>query len=170
MAVRLEPDVVVLDLSMPEMNGLTAARHILRTAPQTNVLILTLHEGEDLTRAVLEAGAGACVSKTELHSLAREVRTLYKSGNYRPCDAASHEAIPPPGGVEEFFGQSSDTPLTANERRVLQLLAQSKTSREIAIALSMTTQTVEAYRSAIMDKLGVDSVVDCIRYAIGKKG
>ena len=79
MAVELKPDVVVLDLSMPELNGLTAARQILKQSPWTDVLILTLHHGDDLTRAALESGAGACVMKTDLQRLVTEVQNLART-------------------------------------------------------------------------------------------
>jgi DNA-binding NarL/FixJ family response regulator len=79
MAVQLTPDVVVLDLSMPELNGMDAARQIVKRMPWTDVLILTLHEGEDLMEAVLESGAGACVMKTDLDCLVTQVRTLVQS-------------------------------------------------------------------------------------------
>jgi DNA-binding NarL/FixJ family response regulator len=79
MAVELKPDIVVLDLSMPELNGLTAARQILKQSPWTDVLILTLHHGDALTRAALESGAGACVLKTDLQRLVAEVRNLART-------------------------------------------------------------------------------------------
>jgi CheY-like chemotaxis protein len=84
MAVELNPDIVVLDLSMPELNGLVAAQQIRKRAPWTDVLILTLHEGEDLTRAILEAGVSACVMKTDLPRLVAEMRTLMESNDRVP--------------------------------------------------------------------------------------
>ena len=79
MAVELKPDIVVLDLSMPELNGLTAARQILKQSPWTDVLILTLHHGEALMQAALESGAGACVMKTDMQRLVAEVRHLART-------------------------------------------------------------------------------------------
>ena len=74
MALKLRPDAVILDLSMPELSGLDAARQILKTMPETTILILTLHEGEDMTRAALQAGACACVLKTDLKALVGRLR------------------------------------------------------------------------------------------------
>ena len=80
MAVRLKPDIVVLDLSMPELNGLEAARQILVQAPQTKVLILTMHDAKELLRAALASGASACVLKSDVQHLVTAVRTLLQQG------------------------------------------------------------------------------------------
>ena len=80
MAVRLKPDIVVLDLSMPELNGLEAARQILMQAPQTEVLILTMHDAKELMRAALASGARACVLKSDMQHLVTAVRALLQQG------------------------------------------------------------------------------------------
>ena len=91
MAAELKPDVVVLDLSMPVLNGLDAARQIRKELPRIAVVILTLHEGEELTRAVLETGAGACVVKTDLQRLVIELRTMLQSN--APQETRADEAF-----------------------------------------------------------------------------
>jgi DNA-binding NarL/FixJ family response regulator len=165
MAVQLTPDVVILDLSMPELNGLDAARQILNTIPRTTVVILTLHEGEDLRRAALECGASACMVKTDLPHLVKEIRSLFESnrGN-RPHHAQTEEMLPvdakPVETSENLFSS-----LTPREREILHLLAQAKTTKEIAVALSIDMKTVQMSRSQIMDKLGMKSIVDFVRYA-----
>ena len=163
MALQLKPDIVVLDLSMPELNGLDAARQILKQMPKTHVLILTLHDGEDLAGSALEAGARACVVKTDLQRLIEEVRAVFQA------ESSSHAKV-----LEEMSQLPRDnqgfeelvTRLTDLEREILHLLAQSKTTKEIAVALSMNVKTVEICRSTIMAKLGLNSVVDCVRYAL----
>jgi len=169
MAVELNPDLVVLDLSMPELNGLDAARQILKRIPSADVLILTLHEGEDLTHAALELGASACVLKTDFQRLVTEVRTLSRSRRDRASGGSKNiqsdlQATDPDEVFERLINR-----LTDQEREILQLLGQSKTNREIASALSLNLSTVETYRSAIMRKLEIDSIVEFIRYALRKK-
>jgi len=168
MAVELKPDVVVLDLSMPELNGLEAARQILTQMPHTDVLILTLHECDDLRRAILESGVGACVMKTDLDCLVTHVRMLSKSNNRPGSDLINLQSTPQRINAHEAIEQMGAR-LTDSEREVLRMLAESKTTREIAGILSIDLKTVEAHRSAIMDKLEIHSTVDLVRCALGKK-
>jgi DNA-binding NarL/FixJ family response regulator len=166
-AVELKPDLVVLDLSMPELNGLEAARQILTKMPQTDILILTLHECEDLTRAILEMGVGACVMKTDLDDLVAQVRTLSQSNRQRNFGVNSGVETRDlkAGGVVEHINAG----LTDREREILRLLAESKTNKEIAVILSIEPKAVEMHRSEIMHKLEIHSVVDLVRCALGKR-
>jgi DNA-binding NarL/FixJ family response regulator len=164
MAILLKPDIVVLDLSMPELNGLDAARQILKKMPKTQVLILTLHDGDDLVGSALEAGARACVVKTDLQRLVEEVRAVFQSESCSSHANALEEMSQLPGDNHAF--EELVTRLTDLEREILQLLARSKTTKEIAVALSMNVKTVEICRSTIMAKLGLNSIVDCVRYAL----
>jgi DNA-binding NarL/FixJ family response regulator len=166
MAVHLKPDVVILDLSMPELNGLEAARQILKTIPQTDVVILTLHEGEDLRQAALESGASACMVKTDLPRLVMEVRTIVESNR----GAGIHTPNPDEVRPEEEANRTETSEhvmanLTGREREIFRLLAVSKTTKEIAVALSIDLKTVELTRGQIMKKLGMESIVDFVRYA-----
>ena len=164
MAFKMNPDIIVLDLSMPELSGLDAARQILKKLPQTQVLILTLHDCEDLSRAIVEAGVGACLLKTNLQYLVTEVHALFQSGRRRRHPADVVPQVPPPT-TDDDVAQQLITRLTTGERNILKLLARSKTNKEIAVALSISVNAVESSRSTIMGKLGVDSIVDCVRYA-----
>ena len=167
MALQLKPDVVILDISMPELNGLEAARQILTTMPQMNVVILTMYDGEDLRRIALESGAIACVLKTDLSRLVTEIRTLCESTqrSVLPASDSSAGKMPPPDKPRVESGENLISSLTGEEREILRLLAQSKTTREIAVALSIEARSVETSRSLIMDKLGMKSIVDLVRYA-----
>ena len=166
MALQLKPDVVILDISMPELNGLEAARQILTTMPQTNVVILTMYDGEDLRRIALESGAIACVLKTDLSRLVAEIRSLCESRQRNVLPASdSAGKMPPPDKPRVESGENLISSLTGEEREILRLLAQSKTTREIAVALSIEARSVETSRSLIMDKLGMKSIVDLVRYA-----
>jgi DNA-binding NarL/FixJ family response regulator len=165
-ASALKPDLVVLDLSMPLLNGLDAARQILSNLPQTEVLILTMHESPDLTTAALASGARACLTKTDIFHLPDEVRALLKSG--RPCSIPLstqirkvQEPVPADKICEKAAAMLSD-----HERQILRLLAQSKGNREIAIGLSVSFETVEACLATMMRKLEFASVLDLVRYAI----
>src|SRR5262245_39293253 len=169
MAVQLQPDLVVLDLSMPELNGLDAARQIRDKIPRAEVLILTLHEGEDLRRAARDSGAGACVVKTDLQSLVTEIRSLLQSSRQRTSSGSNDlPAAAQPTGADEALERLISR-LTDREREILQLLAQSKTNREIATSLSVNLKTVETCRSTILRKLEMESIVEFVRYALRKK-
>jgi DNA-binding NarL/FixJ family response regulator len=160
LAMQLKPDVIVLDLSMPELNGLDATRCILQEMPEANIAILTLYDGQDVLDAALACGARACMVKTDLPHLVTKLRSLFQPtlSLIRPPSTPQQEPDPPDN--LEPFERLNDL-----EREILQLLAQCKTNREIALALSVSVQTVQTCRSEIMAKLETDSIVDCVRYA-----
>jgi DNA-binding NarL/FixJ family response regulator len=168
LAKRLCPDIVVMDLSLPELNGLDAARQILKESPRTEVLVLTMHHSEELVRNVLQAGARGYVLKSDAdESLIAAVESLR---DHKPfltstvtefvLDDYVHRA------EEDVVNAGTVTP---REREIIQLLAEGKSNKETASALSVSVKTVEAHRANIMRKLRLRSVTDLVRYAIRNK-
>ena len=168
LAVRLSPNVVVLDLALPEMNGLEVTRKIRRALPETEVLIVTMHEAVDLTRDVLGAGArGYLVKADAQRNLVSAVDALSEHKPYLSWKTT--EAV-----LEAYLrlvhGEKGATRpfriLTAREREILQLLAEGRGNVAIAALLAISVKTVETHRAAIMRKLGVGSLAELVRYAI----
>jgi len=167
LAVRLKPDLIVLDLSMPEQNGLAAARRILASDPAARILILTAHESEQLVREVLEAGAQGYVLKSDAGRVL--VAALQALLDGRPfftskvarlvLDGYLHNAAPDPGLRA----------LSAREQEIVQLLAEGKSNKEVARALGISVKTAETHRSNIMRKVGIASLAELVRYAIRNK-
>ena len=164
---RLQPDIVVLDLSLPELNGLDATPQILKESPRTQVLVLTMHHSEELARNVLQAGARGYVLKSDAgESLIAAVESLRQRKPFltsnvtelvlddylRRADAA--DAVPPHRIV------------TPREREIVQLLAEGKSNKDAAAALGLSVKTIEAHRANIMRKLRFQSLSDLVRYAI----
>lgn len=167
-ARQLAPDVVILDISMPELNGLEAARQILKAVPQAEILILTMHESEVLVRRALEAGARAFVSKSDVaHHLIEAVNALRQHRAFFTSGAAATvlESYLSSSGQAKIR-QASKRELTAREREVLQLLAEGKSNKEIASLLRISIFTAETHRSKIMRKLNLHSMNEIVRYAI----
>jgi len=163
-----KPDVVVLDISMPELNGLEATRQILKAAPGTEVVILTVHESEQVVREVLQAGARGYVLKSDAgRDLVAAVKAL---SQHKPFFTAKVAEMVLAG----YLGQGASAveeaaprlPLSSREREVTQLLAEGKSNKEIAKVLHLSVKTVETHRAKIMHKLGLHSIGDLIRYAI----
>jgi DNA-binding NarL/FixJ family response regulator len=168
MTKELNPDVVILDIGMPTLNGLEAARQILKHRPQTKILILTMHESDSVIREVLDAGARGYILKTDagrdlvaaVDSLRRN-KTFFTSrvsqmildgflkGDPRPQESGS-------GAIR----------LTPRQREIVQLLAEGKSSKEVAVALDLSVKTAETHRANIMRKLDCHSVSEVVRYAI----
>jgi DNA-binding NarL/FixJ family response regulator len=165
---RLRPDVVVMDLSLPELNGLEATRQILKDAPATEVLVLTMHQSEELARDVLQAGARGYVLKSDAdENLIKAVETLRQ---HRPFLTPTVTAFVLDGYIRD--GADHQEPhggVTAREREIIQLIAEGKSNKKAASTLNISVKTIEAHRASIMKKLRLHSVSDLVRYAIRNK-
>lgn len=165
------PDIALLDISMPQMNGLEATKQILKLHPETQVLILTMHESNELVQDVLAAGARGYVLKTDAkRDLVNAVRSLSEG---RPFFTSKVVEMVLQG--YRHRGQPGDAHLsarerlTARERQVVQLLAEGKSTKEVAAALDISIKTAETHRANIMRKLDLHSLADIVRYAIRNK-
>jgi DNA-binding NarL/FixJ family response regulator len=164
---ELKPDLVILDISMPELNGFAATRQILKLLPRTEILILSMHESEQVIRDALEAGARGYVLKTDaVRDLVPAVEALSR-----------HQLSFSPNLAEMVLqgylddrradaGKDSLRRLTKRERQILQLLAEGKSNKTIACELEISVKTAVAHRANIMHKLGCDSLSDIVRFAI----
>jgi len=158
---RLHPDVVVLDLAMPTLNGIGAVREIVKVAPRTKVILLTMYTEEHHILEALRVGVKGCVSKTQApEHLLQAIREVCAGGVYL---SPSVSGVVVQGYLAKT--ESSD-PLTNRERQVLQLIAEGKTTKEIAVILGVTVKTAESHRSTLMDKLDIHSTAELVRYAI----
>lgn len=168
--LRLRPDVVVMDLSLPELNGLDATRQILKAAPDTEVLVLTMHLSEEFARDVLQAGARGYVLKADAdENLIAAVDSLRQ---HKPFLTPTVTKLV----LDEYVrrGDSAEDRVslvsaTAREREIIQLLAEGKSNKEAASTLGISVKTIEAHRANIMRKLQLHSVSDLVRYAIRNK-
>jgi DNA-binding NarL/FixJ family response regulator len=167
----LKPDVVVLDISMPELNGLEATRRIAQSFPKPEVLILSMHESDRLTREVFEAGARGYVLKSDAAcDLVAAIRALSR---HKPffTPRVSEVLL----NVYETQGDTSGKlhrvrlRASAREREIIQLLAEGKSNKEIAGKLGLSVKTVETHRANIMAKLNLHSISELVRYAIRNK-
>jgi DNA-binding NarL/FixJ family response regulator len=170
-AKKLMPDVVVMDIAMPELNGLEATRQILKAAPRTGVLILTVHESEQLVREVLEAGAQGYVLKSAAgRDLVAALEALSKQEAFFNHSVAKTllEVYRKKGSHDEP-SENSPALLSPREREITQLLAEGKSNNEVAEALYISAKTVETHRAHIMEKLGLHSIAELVHYAIRNK-
>jgi DNA-binding NarL/FixJ family response regulator len=168
-ALRLKPDVVVMDIAMPEMNGLDATRKIRQALPETQFVILTLHLSDQLVYDILEAGARSYILKsdaerdliTAVEAVSRK-RTYFTSKVSEMMVNRFHSDGNPP---REEPGPLRMR-LTARQREIVQLLAEGKTNKEIANTLNISVKTAETHRANIMRRLALHSVSDLVRYAV----
>jgi DNA-binding NarL/FixJ family response regulator len=165
---RLRPDVVVMDLSLPELNGLDATRQILKDAPETEVLVLTMHQSEELARDVLQAGARGYVLKSDAdENLIAAVENLQQ---HKPFLTPTVTEFVLDGYIRDGADQDAARgAVTAREREIIQLIAEGKSTKNAASARSISVKTIEAHRANIMRKLHLHSVSDLVRYAIRNK-
>ena len=167
-AIDLSPDVVVLDLSMPEMNGLEAARRIRRQVPNTKILVFSVHDANDMVRDMVDAGAHGYVLKSDAaRHLAAAVEAVAQEDLYFSA-GVSNVVIESMlhSGAADSPDENGHSPLTPREVDVVKLLAQGKTNKEIATALYISVRTVESHRRSVNRKLGFTSLADLVRYAI----
>ena len=169
-AAQFKPDVAVIDIGMPELNGLEATRQIVAMHPQTEVLILTMHQSEEVVREVLHVGARGYVLKSDadVHLIAAVETLLQHKPFLTPTvtDLVLGEYLNDWTSAEDIRANSR---VTAREREIIQLLAEGKSNKEVAVALGISVRTAETHRANIKHKLGFGSLSDLVRYAIRNK-
>ncbi len=163
---RLNPEVVVMDIAMPNLNGLEATTQIRRRFPQIHVVILTMHENELYFNQILKAGATGCVLKRSMgRELVTAIQAAARGENYFSPTVATKVFQHYQQLLHQPESKSGET-LTEREREILQLIAEGNTNREIAEMLTLSIKTVQAHRSNLMDKLGAHDRTDLVKYAI----
>lgn len=168
-ARTLKPDLVIMDIGMPELNGLDATRQILREQPMIEVLVLTMHESDELVREVLDTGARGYMLKSDAgRDLVTAVDSLRRRKPYF-TSKVSEMVLTGFLGRGPRHGDPEDAPrlrLTHRERQIVQLLAEGKSNKEVANSLEIAVKTVETHRGRIMTKLGFKSLGELVRYAV----
>lgn len=169
MAERLRPDVVIMDISMPELDGLEATRRIRERSPSTYVLILTVHAHERYLFPVLKAGASGYVRKTAAdEELIEAIRVVARGDVFLYPSATRMLLDDYLAQVRAGYEKDSYETLSDREREILRLLAEGYTNAEIAQKLNLSVKTVETYRARIMEKLHLRTRAELVRYALRK--
>jgi DNA-binding NarL/FixJ family response regulator len=168
LAEQLKPEIVVMDIGMPDLNGLEAARRIKKAVPRTEILILTLHFSDQLVREIVEVGVRAYIMKSDADKdLVAAVEALANHRSFFTARAADML-------LDGFRRPNVDldpqalirSRLTSREREIVQLLAEGKSSKEVAVSLGISVKTAETHRANIMRKLELHSVSELVRYAV----
>jgi DNA-binding NarL/FixJ family response regulator len=173
MAERTGADVVVMDISMPELNGLDATRQIVKSRPHTKVLVLSMHDSEQIIKEVLASGARGYILKSDAaRDLVLAIESLLEGKTFFTPKVSElvlngylRRAEPRAPTQEPAAGD----PLTIREREILQLLAEGKSNKAIAASLSISARTVETHRRNLMSKLNLHSIADVVRYALRQR-
>jgi DNA-binding NarL/FixJ family response regulator len=165
-AQELKPDIAILDIGMPSLNGLDATKQIVKLNPDIKVLILTMHDSDRLIQDVLNAGARGYLMKSDAsRDLVTAIRALLLGQTFFTQKVAQI-VLDGFTGKRPITAEGDSQQLTAKEREIVQLLAEGKSSKEVADVLNVSTKTVETHRTNIMRKLGCHSVTEVVRYAI----
>jgi len=166
LAEELSPDMVIMDMSMPNLNGIEATRLILQSNSNTKVVILSMHSDRHIVKETLEAGASAYVLKSNLFDeMLRALETVAEGGRYlspRITDVVINDYV----GKTPENESAMTAKLTSRERQIVQLVAEGKTTKEIASILHISPKTADSNRRQIMNKLGFSSVAELTKYAI----
>ena len=162
MAAQLTPDVAVLDLAMPLLNGLDTAREIIRASPRTRTIVLTMHSEDPYVAKALHAGIRGYVLKSQAaEELVQAIREVARGSIY--LSPGISQTV-----VEAYLAKRDvpPDPLTPREHQVLQLIAEGKTTKEVAALLGVSVKTAESHRMRIMMKLNIHEIAGLVRYAI----
>jgi DNA-binding NarL/FixJ family response regulator len=167
LAQKTKPDVVVLDMSMPELDGLDVIRLLKKTLPATEVVVFSAHSSEEMVEEVFDAGAKSYIEKSEAsQDLVTAIRSLAEHKPFfstQTSEILFAKFLVPKARLQQ---SRMELRLTAREREIVRLLAQSSSNKEVATALGISIRTVETHRATLMRKLGVRSVAGLVRYAI----
>jgi DNA-binding NarL/FixJ family response regulator len=167
-AVKLRPDVVVMDISMPELNGILVTERLKEQCPATKVLVLTVHEDKAYVQHMLKCGvSGYILKRAVVEELVSAIRTV-ATGNIYLDSSLAAKVLGTYSHKQASNERMAHDELSARETQVLQLTAWGYCNKEIANKLTISTRTVETYKSRLMDKLGFRSRVDIVRYAIDR--
>jgi DNA-binding NarL/FixJ family response regulator len=170
-SILLQPDIVIMDMTMPELNGLDAAIQIKRRLPDTEILMFTGHETDELIREAFQAGVKSFIFKSEAHTYL--VEALESLSRHKPfftnkvSEILFADILNRPGKGPN--GTQPGQRLSAREREIVQLLAEGKSNKEVADALGISVRTAETHRASILRKLSLDSIAGLVRYAIRNK-
>ncbi len=158
----LKPDVVIMDISMPNLNGIDAAREILASAPATKAILLTQHDEDVYVTGALEAGVRGYVLKNQVAGDLLNAVQRVSSGQVYLSPGVSQAVVT----AYRTRPQKSSDPLTLRERQVLQLIAEGKSTKDVASILFISVKTAESHRSRLMQKLDIHETASLVRYAI----
>jgi DNA-binding NarL/FixJ family response regulator len=166
-AAKLQPDIIVLDIAMPRLNGLDAARHLKRTMPKIKLIFMTMNEDPDLVGEAFRAGAsGFLLKKAAAFELMDAIEKVLKGGSYVTPSAAEGQANI---SLREPKARDHVAEPTPRQREVIQLLAEGRSMKEVASVLQITKRTVAAHKYAVMDLLQLKSNADLVHYAIRRR-
>jgi len=167
LALRLRPDVAIVDISMPRLNGIEVVRRLRAELPATRTLVLTMHEEEEYVLHVVRAGAsGYLLKDSATAELLQAVRDLHAGrGHFGPYAARvlAEQVHQPRRDLDDPYGR-----LTTREREVFHLLIEGSTTKEVARALEISAKTAENHRAHVLEKLGAHNTADLVRYAVRK--
>lgn len=171
LAASTRPDLILLDIGMPNLNGLEAARQILAVTPDVAILILTMHDSDQVVREVLRAGARGYLLKSDAgRDLVAAVEALQIQRTFfttRVSQLVLDGYLHREKQRDPIYDKADNgNVLTSREREVIQLLAEGKTSKEVAVTLNLSVKTAETHRTNLMRKLGLHSIADLTRYAV----
>lgn len=167
LAEELHPDVAILDVTMPEMNGIETARQILKRCPLTKVLVFTVHDAEQVVVEIFRTGAHGYILKSDAGRQLLEAVQCVLSGKHYFSSKISEVIYDSmrTAGLPHVVEADDDKP-TTREREIIQLLAEGRSNKDVAEKLGISIKTVETHRAAIMRKLGLHSIGELVRYAI----
>lgn len=170
LAEALQPNVVIMDISMPQLNGIEAAKQIVKASPRTHIIILSMHSDETYLIRALQAGVkGYLLKESAEEDLIRAVRTVAQGKTFFSPAVTNALLADYMRDMQQRNLRDSYDLLTEREREVLQLLAEGRSNKEAATVLDVSTNTVETHRTNLMQKLGLHNTAEIVLYAVRKK-